>query len=56
MPAHADPLGPENVLCLSVGVATGAPVSGQSRMTSTAKSPLTGGIAMPKPAAFSRQK
>jgi len=44
MPAHADPLGPENLLCLSVGVTTGAPISGQSRMTSTAKSPLTGGI------------
>ncbi len=44
MPANADPLGPDNVLCLSVGVTTGAPVSGQSRMTSTAKSPLTGGI------------
>ncbi len=44
MPAHADPLGPENILALSVGVATGAPVSGQSRLTSTAKSPLTGAI------------
>lgn len=44
MKANADPLGPDNVLCLSVGVTTGAPVSGQSRMTSTAKSPLTGGI------------
>ncbi len=44
MEAKIDPLGPENVLCLSVGVTTGAPVSGQSRMTSTAKSPLTGAI------------
>ncbi len=44
MPANADPLGPDNLLCLSVGVTTGAPISGQSRMTSTAKSPLTGGI------------
>ncbi|MCB9103531.1 MAG: aldehyde ferredoxin oxidoreductase family protein [Anaerolineales bacterium] len=44
MPAHADPLGPDNILALSVGVTTGAPVSGQSRMTSTAKSPLTGAI------------
>ncbi|GAB4425319.1 MAG: aldehyde ferredoxin oxidoreductase family protein [Anaerolineae bacterium] len=43
-PPHADPLGPENLLCLSVGVTTGAPVSGQSRMTATAKSPLTGAI------------
>jgi len=44
MPSHADPLGPENILCLSVGVTTGAPISGQSRMTATAKSPLTSGI------------
>lgn len=44
MPAGADPLGPDNVLALSVGVTTGAPVSGQSRMTATAKSPLTGCI------------
>src|SRR5262245_65955606 len=44
MPPHADPLGPDNILALSVGVTTGAPISGQSRMTSTAKSPLTGGI------------
>jgi aldehyde:ferredoxin oxidoreductase len=44
MSPHADPLGPDNILCLSVGVTTGAPISGQSRMTSTAKSPLTGGI------------
>ncbi len=43
-PPRADPLGPDNVLCLSVSVTTGAPVSGQSRMTATAKSPLTGGI------------
>ena len=39
-----DPLGPDNILGLSVGVATGAPISGQSRMTATAKSPLTGAI------------
>ncbi|NJN97583.1 MAG: aldehyde ferredoxin oxidoreductase family protein [Anaerolineales bacterium] len=44
MPAKADPLGPDNILALSVGVTTGAAVSGQSRMTSTAKSPLTGAI------------
>ncbi len=44
MPAGADPLGPDNILALSVGVTTGAPVSGQSRMTASAKSPLTGGI------------
>lgn len=39
-----DPLGPENILCLSLGVTTGAPISGQSRMTASAKSPLTGAI------------
>lgn len=44
MPAGVDPLGPDNILALSVGVTTGAPVSGQSRLTATAKSPLTGCI------------
>jgi len=44
MPAGVDPLSPENMLALSVGVVTGAPISGQSRMTATAKSPLTGAI------------
>jgi aldehyde:ferredoxin oxidoreductase len=43
-PAGADPLGPENTLVFSLSVVTGAPVSGQSRMVATAKSPLTGGI------------
>ena len=41
-PAHADPLGPDNTLTLMVGVLTGAALSGQSRMTATARSPLTG--------------
>jgi aldehyde:ferredoxin oxidoreductase len=40
-PAKADPLGPENTLVLALSVLTGAPVSGQSRMTAVAKSPLT---------------
>jgi aldehyde:ferredoxin oxidoreductase len=44
MPAGADPLGPENILALSAGVATGTAISGQSRVTATAKSPLTGAI------------
>ncbi len=44
IPASADPLGSENVLVLSLGVTTGAPISGQSRVTATAKSPLTGAI------------
>jgi aldehyde:ferredoxin oxidoreductase len=41
-PPGADPLGPENTLSLMTGVVTGVPVSGQSRVTATAKSPLTG--------------
>ncbi len=41
-PPGADPLGPENTLSLMVGVVTGAPFSGQSRVAATAKSPLTG--------------
>ena len=41
-PPHADPLGPENTLSLMVGVMTGAPISGQSRVSATAKSPVSG--------------
>jgi aldehyde:ferredoxin oxidoreductase len=44
MPAEADPLGADNVLALCLSVMTGTPISGQSRMTSVAKSPLTGAI------------
>jgi aldehyde:ferredoxin oxidoreductase len=44
MPAGADPLGPDNMLALCLSVMTGTPISGQSRMTSVAKSPLTGAI------------
>jgi aldehyde:ferredoxin oxidoreductase len=44
MAAGVDPLGPENVLVLALSVLTGAAVSGQSRMTAAAKSPLTGAI------------
>jgi aldehyde:ferredoxin oxidoreductase len=44
MPGGVDPLGPENVLVFALSVLTGAPVSGQSRMTAAAKSPLTGAI------------
>jgi len=40
-PPKADPLGPENTLCLMVSVITGAPFSGQSRVTATAKSPTS---------------
>jgi len=41
IPPGIDPLGPENVLALSVGVVTGTSISGQSRLTASAKSPLT---------------
>ena len=41
-PAGADPLGPDNTLCLMLSATTGVAVSGNSRCTATAKSPLTG--------------
>jgi aldehyde:ferredoxin oxidoreductase len=41
-PAHADPLGSENTLCFMLSATTGAAISGQSRVTVTAKSPLSG--------------
>ncbi len=41
MPAGVDPLGPDNVLCFMASVITGVPISGQSRLTAAAKSPLT---------------
>lgn len=44
MRAGVEPLSPENLLCFSVGVTTGVAVSGLSRLTVTAKSPLTGCI------------
>ena len=44
IPAKTDPLGPENVLTFAVGPITGAPISGASRHSVTAKSPQTGGI------------
>lgn len=42
-PRGADPLGPENPLIFAVSPLTGLPISGQSRMTVVAKSPVTGG-------------
>ncbi len=42
VPAGIDPLGPDNVLVVSVGVTTGATIAGQSRVGIAAKSPLTG--------------
>jgi aldehyde:ferredoxin oxidoreductase len=44
MKPGADPLGPENVLTFMLSPLTGAPVSGQSRITLNAKSPLAHGI------------
>ena len=40
-PAGVDPFSPDNVLALCTGILTGTPISGQSRLTSVAKSPLT---------------
>jgi len=40
-PPEASPLGTENTLSLMTGVVTDASFSGQSRVTATAKSPVT---------------
>lgn len=42
MDPEIDPLSPENLLIFSVSPLTGIPISGQSRMCVTTKSPLTG--------------
>ncbi len=42
-PRGADPLGPQNTLTLALSAATGFAISGQSRCTAVAKSPITGG-------------
>ena len=55
IPARADPLGPENVLGISVGVTTGTAISGNSRVTVSAKSPLTGAIGDSQAGDFGRQ-
>ncbi|PKM82031.1 MAG: aldehyde:ferredoxin oxidoreductase [Firmicutes bacterium HGW-Firmicutes-14] len=44
MPPGIDPLSPDNMLVFSVSPLTGLPVSGQSRVVVTTKSPLTGTI------------
>ena len=41
-PSGADPLGPENTLSFMLSASTGVAISGQSRATATAKSPLSG--------------
>jgi aldehyde:ferredoxin oxidoreductase len=43
-PAGTDPYSPENTITFAVSVLTGAPISGQSRMTTVARSPLTNAI------------
>ena len=42
IPAGVDPLGPENVLCISVGTLTGSELYPSCRVIASAKSPLTG--------------
>ena len=42
LPAHIDPLGPENILVLSCGLLTGSPVPSSARLHINALSPLTG--------------
>jgi aldehyde:ferredoxin oxidoreductase len=44
MKAGVDPLGPENVLVLTVSVLTGTPLPGANRYTLAAKSPLSEGF------------
>jgi aldehyde:ferredoxin oxidoreductase len=44
LPPHTDPLGPQNILTLFTGPLTGLPISGQSRITANALSPLGGAI------------
>ena len=44
IPAGIDPYSPDSIIALGLSVVTGAPVSGLSRMTAAAKSPLTGAI------------
>ncbi len=43
LPAGVDPLGPENVLVFATGPLNGVPLSGTTKFTVAAKSPLTGG-------------
>ena len=44
IPAHANPLGPENKLIFMTSVTNGLPLSGCNRYTAAGKSPLTGGF------------
>jgi aldehyde:ferredoxin oxidoreductase len=42
LPAHVDPLGPDNLLVLANGLLTGLPLATATRFTASARSPLTG--------------
>jgi len=42
MNPNVDPLSPDNIMVFAISPLTGIPISGQSRMNLTAKSPLTG--------------
>ncbi|HWI52558.1 MAG TPA: aldehyde ferredoxin oxidoreductase family protein [Symbiobacteriaceae bacterium] len=44
LPAGVEPLSPDNVLVMAASPLTGLAISGQSRMTAVARSPLTGGF------------
>jgi aldehyde:ferredoxin oxidoreductase len=44
MPRGAEPLGPANVLTFFTGIPTGLMISGQSRLTVNARSPISGAI------------
>jgi aldehyde:ferredoxin oxidoreductase len=43
LPAHVDPLSPQNLLVIASGVLTGCPIPGSTRFTAAGRSPLTGG-------------
>jgi aldehyde:ferredoxin oxidoreductase len=43
LPAHTEPLSPENVMVFANGLLTGAPVSTATRYVVSARSPLTNG-------------
>ena len=43
IPAHTEPLSPENVLVIANGLLTGSPVATATRYVISARSPLTGG-------------
>ena len=43
LPAHADPLGADNILVIMNGLLTGSPIATATRYTTTARSPLTMG-------------